>query len=31
LGIGLDSHWVSPQGRPTPIVVEGGRPIPELV
>lgn len=31
LGIDLTSHWLSPQGRPTPIVVEGGRPIPELV
>jgi hypothetical protein len=31
LGIDLASHWMSPQGRPTPIVVEGGRPIPELV
>lgn len=31
VGIDLGSHWVSPQGRPTPIVVEGGRPIPELV
>ena len=30
LGIDLNAHWVSPQGRPTPIVVEGGRPIPEL-
>ena len=30
LGIDLDAHWMSPQGRPTPIVVEGGRPIPEL-
>jgi hypothetical protein len=30
LGIDLNSHWTSPQGRPTPIVVEGGRPIPEL-
>jgi uncharacterized protein (DUF1501 family) len=30
LDIDLDSQWVSPQGRPTPIVVEGGRPIPEL-
>ena len=30
LGIDLASHWVTPQGRPTPIVVEGGRPIPEL-
>jgi hypothetical protein len=31
LGIDLASHWVNPQGRPIPIVVEGGRPIPELV
>jgi hypothetical protein len=31
LGIDLNSHWTSPQGRPTPIVVEGGRPIPELM
>lgn len=30
LGIDLNSHWVNPQGRPIPIVVEGGRPIPEL-
>lgn len=30
LGIDLGAQWVSPQGRPTPIVVEGGRPIPEL-
>lgn len=30
LHIDLQSHWISPQGRPTPIVVEGGRPIPEL-
>ncbi len=30
LGIDLGSHWVSPRGRPTPIVAEGGRPIPEL-
>ncbi len=30
LGIDLSSQWVSPQGRPIPIVVEGGRPIPEL-
>ena len=29
-GIDLSSQWVSPAGRPTPIVVEGGRPIPEL-
>ncbi|MCA9026546.1 MAG: DUF1501 domain-containing protein [Planctomycetaceae bacterium] len=31
LGIDLDAHWVNPRGRPTPIVPEGGRPIPELV
>ena len=31
LDIDLGSHWISPQGRPTPIVVEGGRPIPELI
>lgn len=31
LEIDLSTHWISPQGRPTPIVVEGGRPIPELV
>ena len=30
LNIDLTTHWTSPQGRPTPIVVEGGRPIPEL-
>jgi hypothetical protein len=24
------ANWVNPQGRPIPIVVEGGRPIPEL-
>lgn len=30
LDIDLTAHWISPQGRPTPIVVEGGRPIPEL-
>jgi hypothetical protein len=30
LGIDLNSHWVNAQGRPIPIVVEGGRPIPEL-
>jgi hypothetical protein len=30
LGIDLDAHWMNPQGRPTPIVQEGGRPIPEL-
>lgn len=31
LGIDLGTHWISPQGRPTPIVTEGGRPIPELM
>ncbi|HEY2893517.1 MAG TPA: DUF1501 domain-containing protein [Pirellulales bacterium] len=30
LGIDLSSQWVNPQGRPIPIVTEGGRPIPEL-
>lgn len=30
LGIDPDSHWTSSQGRPTPIVTEGGRRIPEL-
>jgi hypothetical protein len=30
LGIDLDSTWQNPQGRPTPIVTEGGRPIPEF-
>lgn len=30
LSIPLDSHWVNPQGRPMPIVTEGGRPIAEL-
>lgn len=31
LGIDLNAHWTSTQGRPMPVVVEGGRPIPELV
>ena len=31
LGIDLNNHWQSPRGRPTPIITEGGRPIPELV
>jgi hypothetical protein len=31
LGIDPNAHWVSPQGRPTPIVVEGGQPIAELL
>jgi hypothetical protein len=30
LEIDLRSEWVNPQGRPMPIVVEGGRPVPEL-
>jgi hypothetical protein len=30
LGIPLDAHWVNRQGRPIGIVVEGGRPIPQL-
>lgn len=30
LRIPLDSHWLNPQGRPIPIVTEGGRPIAEL-
>lgn len=30
LGIPLDTHWQSPQGRPTAIVQNGGRPIREL-
>jgi hypothetical protein len=30
LGIDLDSHWTDVQGRPQPIITEGGRPIPEL-
>ncbi|MGE0608266.1 MAG: DUF1501 domain-containing protein [Pirellulales bacterium] len=31
LDIDLNSHWVNPQGRPIPIVTEGGRPIPGLL
>lgn len=31
LEIDLDSHWVTTAGRPTPIVTEAGRPIPELM
>jgi hypothetical protein len=31
LGIDLDSHWLTGQGRPIPIVNEGGRPIAELI
>jgi uncharacterized protein (DUF1501 family) len=30
LGIPLDTHWINPQGRPTAIVQNGGRPIREL-
>jgi len=30
LGIDPDAHWVNGQGRPIPIVTEGGRPIAEL-
>ena len=30
LGIDLNAHWTNNQGRPIPIVAEGGRPIPEL-
>ncbi|MBI2805035.1 MAG: DUF1501 domain-containing protein [Planctomycetes bacterium] len=30
LDIPLDSHWLNPQGRPVPIVTEGGQPIAEL-
>jgi hypothetical protein len=30
LGIDLDSQWTDQQGRPQPIITEGGRPIPEL-
>lgn len=30
LGIDPQAHWISGQGRPTPIVVEGGRAIAEL-
>lgn len=31
LGIPLDTHWINPQGRPTAIVQNGGRPIRELI
>ena len=30
LGIDPNAHWTDPQGRPVPIITEGGRPIPEL-
>jgi hypothetical protein len=31
LDVPLDAQWTDPQGRPIPIVTEGGQPIPELV
>ncbi len=31
LGIDLGAHWIDHQGRPIPIITEGGQPIPELV
>jgi hypothetical protein len=31
LGIDLYAHWVNPEGRPIPIVTEGGKPIQELL
>jgi hypothetical protein len=30
LGIDPSSHWIDPQGRPVPIITEGGQPIAEL-
>jgi uncharacterized protein (DUF1501 family) len=30
LNIPRDAHWLNPQGRPIPIVTEGGKPIAEL-
>jgi uncharacterized protein (DUF1501 family) len=30
LGIDLSSHWVNNQGRPIPIVVDGGQPLQQL-
>jgi hypothetical protein len=30
LGIDPNGQWLDPQGRPIPIITEGGRPIPEL-
>lgn len=29
LGIDLGAHWINPQGRPVPIVTEGGQPLAE--
>ena len=31
LGIDQNAHWVDPQGRPIPIITEGGKPIEELL
>jgi hypothetical protein len=31
LGIDQNSQWIDPQGRPMPIVTEGGKPIEELL
>ena len=31
LGIDTQAHWTDPQGRPRPIVVEGGQAITELI
>jgi hypothetical protein len=31
LGIEQNTHWTDPQGRPRPIVVEGGQVITELI
>jgi hypothetical protein len=31
LHIDPHAHWTSPQGRPTPVIAEAGRPIPELL
>lgn len=31
MGIDLNAHWTNRQGRPVPIVVEGGRPVQELI
>jgi hypothetical protein len=30
LGIDPEAHWINPQGRPIPIVLDGGKPIAEL-
>jgi hypothetical protein len=30
LDIPLDAQWINPQGRPVPIITEGGQPIAEL-